>query len=89
VEVNSWWDTGVTSFLIGAFFVLLAIAALGAVGIWSTGRVGVPPRADVDQRPVSLEARPSFDVVVRGYNMEQVDRVVAELQAELERRPGV
>ena len=65
-------------------FVLLAMAAIGAVGLAAAGRLGELPEAKPDHRPALAEGEPNFDVVVRGYRMDEVDAVIEDLKRRLD-----
>ena len=65
------------------FFVLLALAAIGAVGLVAAGRLGELPEAHPDRRPELADSDPNFDVVLRGYRMDEVDAELADLRARL------
>ncbi len=66
-------------------FVVLAIMVIAAAAVLITGRwnpdMGV--RATGDYRP-DLPENPQFDVVIRGYRMDEVDAKIAELQQRLD-----
>ena len=64
-------------------FVLLAMAAIGAVGLAAAGRLGGLPEAEPDRRPEDVNGDPTFDVVVRGYRMDEVDAVIEDLKRRL------
>ena len=64
-------------------FVLIAMAAIAGVGLAAAGRLGNLPEAVPDRRPEGPAGDPSFDVVLRGYRMDEVDAVIAELQRQL------
>jgi DivIVA domain-containing protein len=64
-------------------FVLLAMAAIGAVGLAAAGRLGELPEAEPDRRPEDVNGDPKFDVVVRGYRMDEVDAVIDDLKRRL------
>lgn len=74
------WDHYVMTVL----FVLLAMAAIGAVGLAAAGRFGELPEAEPDQRPALIDGEPQFDVVVRGYRMDEVDAVIEDLKRRLD-----
>lgn len=59
-------------------FVLLAIAVIALIALASVGRLGDLPDAPPDRRPAE-----GFDVVVRGYRMDEVDATIDELRARL------
>lgn len=66
-------------------FVILAILVIGAGALAAAGRLGDLPAAEPDLRPEGPDADPSFDVVVRGYRMDEVDARLASMQDELDR----
>ena len=66
-------------------FVIVAILVLGAGFLLVLGLLGDLPGAEPDLRPDMRDGEPSFDVVVRGYRMDEVDAQIADLQAEIER----
>lgn len=63
-----------------ALFVLVAVAVIAGVALVADGRFDRMPEADPDRRPSGGE--PAFDVVVRGYRMDEVDATIAELRDE-------
>ena len=64
-------------------FVLLAMAAIASVGLVAAGRFGALPAVEPDHRPEGPANDPSFDVVLRGYRMDEVDAVIEDLQRQL------
>jgi hypothetical protein len=60
-------------------FVLVAIAVIAGIALASVGRLGELPEAPVDRRPAEV----GFDVVIRGYRMDEVDAEIADLRARL------
>lgn len=60
-------------------FVLVAIAVIAGIALASVGRLGELPEAPVDRRPEEV----GFDVVLRGYRMDEVDAELANLRARL------
>lgn len=60
-------------------FVLVAIAVIAGIALASVGRLGELPEAPVDRRPAEV----GFDVVLRGYRMDEVDAELANLRARL------
>ena len=68
-------------------FVLLCIGVIAGVALVAAGRLDRLPEAAPDRRPEGLTADglPAFDVVARGYRMDEVDAQIADLQAEIER----
>lgn len=69
-------------------FVLIAIGVIAAVGMVAAGRFGALPDAPADRRPDTRDGAPSFDVVLRGYRMDEVDAVIADLRAQVAGRQG-
>jgi hypothetical protein len=72
---DPWWNGVVT-----ALFVLLGIVVFAGAFLAGTGRLGALPESDPDYRPDQLDGEPQFDVVVRGYRMDEVDDQIAEMQ---------
>ena len=66
-------------------FVIVAILVVGAGFLLVLGLLGDLPEAEQDLRPDVRDGEPSFDVVVRGYRMDEVDAQIAELQAQIDR----
>ena len=64
-------------------FVLLAVAVIALIGVLATGRLGELPEPVRDARPDMKFGNPAFDVVVRGYRMDEVDQVIEEVQAQV------
>ena len=65
-------------------FVLIAIGVIAVIGMVAAGRFGALPAAPADRRPDARDGEPAFDVVLRGYRMDEVDAVVADLRAQVE-----
>jgi len=66
-------------------FAVLAILVIGGAVAYATGRWGsAGPAAGRDLRPELIEGRSSFDVVVRGYRMDEVDAHIADLEQQVE-----
>lgn len=65
-------------------FVLVALAVVAGAAVVAAGRLDRLPPAEPDNAPTSLDD-PRFDVVARGYRMDEVDETVAGLQAEIAR----
>lgn len=61
-------------------FVLVCIGIIAGVALVAAGRLDRLPEVEPDRRPPG--ASPAFDVVARGYRMDEVDEVVAALLAE-------
>lgn len=74
------WSNGVVT----ALFVLLGIAVFAGAFLAGTGRLGALPDSDPDYRPDTLDGDPQFDVVVRGYRMDEVDDQIARMQESID-----
>jgi hypothetical protein len=66
-------------------FVIVVILVLGAGFVAILGLLGGLPPSEQDLRPDTRDGEPSFDVVVRGYRMDEVDAQLATLQEEIDR----
>lgn len=65
-------------------FAVLAILVIGGAVAYATGRWGsAGPEADRDLRPEVVDGRSTFDVVVRGYRMDEVDARIADLEQQV------
>ena len=64
-------------------FVLIFIAIVAGIALVATGRLGELPPAEPDLRPDYLGDAPAFDVVVRGYRMDEVDATIELLNAQI------
>ena len=72
-------------------FVVVAIGVLAFVFLVVLGPLGELPPVEPDLKPEIVDGEPQFDVVVRGYRMDEVDQQVATLQeriAQLEAQVG-
>lgn len=69
-------------------FVIVAIVVLGAGFLAALGLLGDLPAAEPDLRPDERDGEPSFDIVARGYRMDEVDAELADLRAEIDRLRG-
>ena len=65
-------------------FVVIAIAVLALIFLVVLGPLGELPPAEPDLRPDERDGQPQFDVVVRGYRMDEVDAQIAALQGEVD-----
>lgn len=63
-------------------FVIVALLVIGGVFMAAAGRLGQFPDAEPDLRPDQGDT--GFDVVVRGYRMDEVDARLATLEAEID-----
>jgi hypothetical protein len=66
-------------------FAVLAIAVVAAVFLAVLGLLGELPPVEPDLRPDELDGQPAFDVVIRGYRMDEVDDQLGRMQAEIDR----
>jgi len=65
-------------------FVIVVILVLGAGFAAVLGLLGDLPPSEQDLRPDTRDGEPSFDVVVRGYRMDEVDAQLASMQDEID-----
>ena len=79
----SWWNVTVTW-----LFVVVAVLVLAGVFLATLGLLGDLPPVDPDYRPSRVDDEPEFDVVVRGYRMDEVDLELARMQHEIDRLQG-
>ena len=70
-------------------FLLIGIAIVVA-GFWiAVGRLDASlADQESDLRPDVRDGEPTFDVVFRGYRMDEVDATIADLQAQVEQLRG-
>ena len=69
----------------GAVFFLIGAAVVAAIAWFVVGKFEVwLPDAGSDLKPNTRDNDPAFDVVLRGYRMDEVDDTIAQLQAEIE-----
>ena len=66
-------------------FVVVAVIVLAGVFLATLGLLGDLPPADPDCRPNRIDGEQEFDVVVRGYRMDEVDQELARMQQEIDR----
>lgn len=66
------------------YFVILAIAVITFIFLAVLGPLGELPPAEPDRRPEEIDGEPVFDVVVRGYRMDEVDARIASMQAQID-----
>lgn len=70
-------------------FVVAGIAVVVGAFWMVAGRLNADlPGATHDLRPDQRAGEPAFDVVVRGYRMDEVDATIADLQAQIEQLKG-
>jgi TolA-binding protein len=65
-------------------FVIVVILVLGAGFAAALGLLGGLPDSEQDLRPDTRDGEPSFDVVVRGYRMDEVDAQLQAMQGEID-----
>ena len=64
---------------------LLGAAVVAAIAWFVVGKFEVwLPDAGSDLKPNTRDDDPAFDVVLRGYRMDEVDSTIVQLQAEIE-----
>ena len=69
----------------GVVFFLIVASAVAAIAWFVVGKFEVwLPDAGSDLKPDTRDDDPAFDVVLRGYRMDEVDSTIAQLQAEIE-----
>lgn len=62
-------------------FAVVVILVIAGAFLYASGRWWGLPDAERDRRPVR-DADPQFDVVLRGYRMDEVDARIAALEQE-------
>ncbi len=69
-------------------FVILTIGVIATVVVLVTGRysptMGVSTSGDYRPDVTDSSHAPQFDVVVRGYRMDEVDAKIAELESKIQ-----
>ena len=69
----------------GVVFFLVGAAVVAAIAWFVVGKFEMwLPDAVSDLKPNTRDTDPAFDVVLRGYRMDEVDDTIAQLQAEIE-----
>lgn len=70
-------------------FVLVGVAVVAGAFWIAVGRIQAGlPDATHDLRPDRRAGNPAFDVVMRGYRMDEVDATIADLQGQIEQLKG-
>jgi uncharacterized small protein (DUF1192 family) len=70
---------------VGVVFFLVGAAVVTAIAWFVVGKFEMwLPDAGSDLKPDTRDNDPAFDVVLRGYRMDEVDDTIAQLQAEIE-----
>lgn len=65
-------------------FVAIGIAVIAGIFWIATGRLDAGlPDGQSDVRPDRRDGEPAFDVVLRGYRMDEVDATIADLQEQI------
>lgn len=64
-----------------ALFIVVLLLLVGGIFVATAGSLGQYPDAEPDLRPDQGDT--GFDVVVRGYRMDEVDARMAALEAEI------
>ena len=62
-------------------FTVVVVLVIAGAFLYASGRWSGLPDAERDRRPVT-DAAPGFDVVLRGYRMDEVDARIAALEQE-------
>lgn len=66
-------------------FVVLGIAVITGAFWFAVGRLDAElPDATTDLKPDERSGEPAFDVVLRGYRMDEVDATIAKLQEQID-----
>ncbi|MCP4740719.1 MAG: hypothetical protein GY871_00590 [Actinomycetales bacterium] len=69
----------------GVVFFIIAAAVVAATAWFVVGKFDAwLPDAGSDLKPEKRDDDPAFDVVLRGYRMDEVDNTIAQLQTEIE-----
>lgn len=66
-------------------FIVLAIVVIAGAFLAALGFLGELPASEPDLKPDTIDGEPAFDVVLRGYRMDEVDQQIAALQDEVAR----
>ena len=69
----------------GLIFFVIGAAVVAAIAWFVVGKFEMwLSDAGSDLKPDTRDDDPAFDVVLRGYRMDEVDSTIAQLQAEIE-----
>ena len=70
-------------------FIAVGVLVIAGAFWYAAGRINPElPDDAADLRPDRRGGEPAFDVVVRGYRMDEVDATIADLQAEIDELKG-
>ena len=70
-------------------FIAIGVLVIAGAFWYAAGRSDpVLPEDSADLRPDRRDGEPAFDVVVRGYRMDEVDATISDLQAEIAELKG-
>lgn len=70
-------------------FIAVGVLIIAGAFWYAAGRIDAAlPDDAADLRPDRRGGEPTFDVVVRGYRMDEVDATIADLQAEIDELKG-
>ena len=71
--------------MVGVVFFVISAAVVAAIAWFVVGKFEAwLPDAGSDLKPEKRDDDPAFDVVLRGYRMDDVDDTIAQMQAEIE-----
>lgn len=70
-------------------FVLVGVLVIAGAFWYAVGRIdpSLAPEA-ADLRPAQRGGEPAFDVVMRGYRMDEVDTTIEKMQSRIEELEG-
>ena len=70
-------------------FMAVGLVVIAAAFWFAVGRLDLSlPDAQSDLRPDQRAGDPAFDVVLRGYRMDEVDATIADLQSQIAELKG-
>lgn len=71
--------------MVGVIFFVISAAVVAAIAWFVVGQFEAwLPDSGSDLKPEKRDDDPAFDVVLRGYRMDEVDDTIAQMQAEIE-----
>ena len=66
-------------------FIAVGVVVIAAAFWFAVGRLDPSlPDSESDLRPDQRAGDPAFDVVLRGYRMDEVDATIADLQSQID-----